>query len=595
MRFKEEGAADMPELHDALLRSRSRYFVRGAFRRFYIPALLSSFWLAVAGVADSIFVGNGIGSAGLAAISLGQPVYLFYNILSYGFSIGGSIHYSSALAEGRAEDANRIFMTVWKLLLGIYLATMALGLIFQPQLMRILGANPANRIQFNYIRTQLIFIPIMFSQGPFYFFVNADGGPKTAAAAMTVSGVSDAIFSYIFIIRMNMGVEGSVYSTVAGAVLMLAITGSHIIRKKGSLRFCRETMQWNIIGSSARTGFATSVQYLFQFLTTIAFNRLLIRYGGAIAVAAFDVVYNISLLCISISEGAIYATEPMLSSYRSERNLGNIRITLGLAFIWTAVATALFGTLLLLFPEQISMLFGMDKGKELVYASAGIRIYALSALPAMVNLLYSGYYQAIFQEWLAYLITILRSLVVFLAALYLCSRNGMKQIWYVFVVDELLTMAVWMPAAAFRGGLTQLRDINANNARTVVVDSSGQDINVIVQELQDFSAEHGANTKQAMYIGLVVEEICCAIIDRFREHMGEIYVQITVVMEDEGEVTLYLRDNAFEFNPLGEDTEGISLSEGRQLDLVGLRIVQKKAKEFYYRRNTGFNTLVIRM
>ncbi|MBQ6372397.1 MAG: hypothetical protein IJJ22_04675 [Oscillospiraceae bacterium] len=585
----------MPELHDALLRSRSRYFVRGAFRRFYIPALLSSFWLAVAGVADSIFVGNGIGSAGLAAISLGQPVYLFYNILSYGFSIGGSIHYSSALAEGRAEDANRIFMTVWKLLLGIYLATMALGLIFQPQLMRILGANPANRIQFNYIRTQLIFIPIMFSQGPFYFFVNADGGPKTAAAAMTVSGVSDAIFSYIFIIRMNMGVEGSVYSTVAGAVLMLAITGSHIIRKKGSLRFCRETMQWNIIGSSARTGFATSVQYLFQFLTTIAFNRLLIRYGGAIAVAAFDVVYNISLLCISISEGAIYATEPMLSSYRSERNLGNIRITLGLAFIWTAVATALFGTLLLLFPEQISMLFGMDKGNELVYASAGIRIYALSALPAMVNLLYSGYYQAIFQEWLAYLITILRSLVVFLAALYLCSRNGMKQIWYVFVVDELLTMAVWMPAAAFRGGLTQLRDINANNARTVVVDSSGQDINVIVQELQDFSAEHGANTKQAMYIGLVVEEICCAIIDRFREHMGEIYVQITVVMEDEGEVTLYLRDNAFEFNPLGEDTEGISLSEGRQLDLVGLRIVQKKAKEFYYRRNTGFNTLVIRM
>ena len=44
-------------------------------------------------------------------------------------------------------------MTVWKLLLGIYLATMAAGLIFQPQLMRILGASPTNRIQFNYIRT----------------------------------------------------------------------------------------------------------------------------------------------------------------------------------------------------------------------------------------------------------------------------------------------------------------------------------------------------------------------------------------------------------------------------------------------------------
>ena len=91
-----------------LHRERSRYFVRGAFRRFFIPALFSSFWMAVAGVVDSVFVGNGIGTEGLAAIGFGQPVYLFYNILSYGFSIGGSIHYASKLAEGREEEGNRI-------------------------------------------------------------------------------------------------------------------------------------------------------------------------------------------------------------------------------------------------------------------------------------------------------------------------------------------------------------------------------------------------------------------------------------------------------------------------------------------------------
>ena len=61
------------------------------------------------------------------------------------------------------------------------------------------------------------------------------------------------------------------------------------------------------------------------------------------------------------------------------------------------------------------------------------------------------------------------------------------------------------------------------------------------------------------------------------------------------EVTLYLRDNAYEFNPLAENTDSIRLESGEQLELVGLRIVQKKAKEFYYRRYSGFNTLVIRM
>ena len=58
---------------------------------------------------------------------------------------------------------------------------------------------------------------------------------------------------------------------------------------------------------------------------------------------------------------------------------------------------------------------------------------------------------------------------------------------------------------------------------------------------------------------------------------------------------LYLRDNTSEFNPLAENTEGIALQEGERPDLMGVRIVQKKAKEFYYRRYSGFNTLVIRM
>ena len=585
----------MEELQEKrILRKRSRYFVRGAFRRFYVPALLSSFWLAVAGVADSIFVGNGIGSAGLAAISLGQPIYLFYNILSYGFSIGGSIHYASALAEGHAEEGNRIFQTIWKLLLCTYLLTVALGLVFQPQLMRILGANPENSVQWTYIRTQLIFVPIMFCQGPFYFFVNADNGPKTAAAAMTVSGIADAVFSYIFIIRMRMGVEGSVYSTVVGAVLMLIITGSHIVRKKGELRFLGAPMNWKVIGPSACTGFATSVQYLYQFLTMIAINRLLLYLGGSIAVAAFDVVYNISLLVTSITEGAIYATEPMFSSYRSERNLDNIRVTLALAFKWSAIITAVFGAVLAIFPEQLSAVFGMTIGRELVYSSAGIRIYALSVLPAMVNLLFCGYYQSVFKEWLAYVITFLRSLLLYFTALYFCSRRGMDSIWYAFLMDEVLTLLVWMPIAAFMGGVLQMKDINVRNAKSVIIDNSAQDINLVIQELQEFCEERGANAKQAMYIGLTVEEICCAIIERFRSKMGEIYSQVTVVVEGD-EVTLYLRDNAYEFNALAEDTEGISLEEGKQLELVGLRIVQKKAKEFYYRRYSGFNTLVIRM
>lgn len=170
----------------------------------------------------------------------------------------------------------------------------------------------------------------------------------------------------------------------------------------------------------------------------------------------------------------------------------------------------------------------------------------------------------------------------------------MDSIWNIFAVTELLTLLVWLPIALKRGGLLQLRGIDVSAAKSVVIDSKAQNVSEIVQDLHRFAKECGASEKQAMYIGLVAEEISCAVMERFPERMGKIYVQATVVIDGE-DIVLYLRDNTSEFNPLAEDTEGIALQEGERPDLMGVRIVQKKAKEFYYRRYSGFNTLVIRM
>lgn len=582
----------MIKIHQGM--DRDRYFVRGAFHRFFWPAMFSSFWLALAGVMDSVFVGNGIGAEGLSAISLGQPVYLFYNILSYGFSIGGSIHYAGRLAEGRAEEGNRLFLTILRFLLMLYIITVCLGLLFLPQLMMILGADPANVTARTYIRTQLIFVPIMFLQGPFYFFVNADNGPKTASLAMSISGMTDALFSYIFIVKMGLGVAGSVYSTVVGALIMLSITGWHVLSGRGALRIKRGRMEWGVLHGTAVTGFSTSLQYLFQFITMIAVNRLLMHMGGTIAVAAFDVVYNISLLCTAISEGTIFAVEPMLSSYRSERNLNNIRYTLDLSGRWTMLLSGIAVYFLFVYAETFSGLFGMRTGEELRYTASGIRIFSFSVLPAMLNIVFSGYYQALRQEWIAFLITVCRSFLLYLTAMMVCSRGGMDTFWYIFVMTEVLTLVIWIPAAWRRGGILQLGGIDVSKAKSVVIDSTSRDISEAAEILQKFCRAHGGSAKQAMYIGLTVEEICLLITERFPDLAGGIYIQITVVA-DEGEVTFFLRDNALAFNPMAENTDRIRLEEGEHLDLMGVKIVQKNAKEFYYRRYSGFNTLVIRL
>ena len=53
--------------------------------------------------------------------------------------------------------------------------------------------------------------------------------------------------------------------------------------------------------------------------------------------------------------------------------------------------------------------------------------------------------------------------------------------------------------------------------------------------------------------------------------------------------TLHLRDNSFEFNPFAPQA-GL---DGEGPNALGMAIVKKKAKEFFYRRYQGFNTLVV--
>ena len=166
--------------------ARETVFVRKSFYSFFLPSLLSCLGIAAGGLADCIFVGNTIGPVGMTAISIGQPVYMLFNTISYSLSIGGSIHYANALSEGKEAEGNRIFSNVLRTDLFLNITLCVLGLLFLPQVLTFLGAGaPGTEVWANceaLVRAQLLLVPVMFCQGPFYYFVNCDNDPKLALA-----------------------------------------------------------------------------------------------------------------------------------------------------------------------------------------------------------------------------------------------------------------------------------------------------------------------------------------------------------------------------------------------------------------------------
>ena len=60
----------------------------------------------------------------------------------------------------------------------------------------------------------------------------------------------------------------------------------------------------------------------------------------------------------------------------------------------------------------------------------------------------------------------------------------------------------------------------------------------------------------------------------------------------------YIRDDAIAFNPFsleGKKLKAGEQADGTEVDAMGVLIVRQKAKEFFYRRYQGFNTLIVRI
>lgn len=572
-------------------------FVRKSFYRFFLPSLLSCLGIAAGGLADCIFVGNAIGPVGMTAISIGQPIYMLFNTISYSLSIGGSIHYANALSEGKEEEGRHIFANVLGTGLFLNLFLCALGLLFLPQMLALLGAGtPGTEVWNNcedLVRAQLLLVPIMFCQEPFYYFVNCDNDPKLAAVAFVTSSILDIVFNYVFVVVMKMGVAGSVYSTGIGALFMILISLIHFFKRRGYLRFCWPKYQFRTVMTSFRTGFATSSQYAYQFVTILVCNHLLMKISGELGVAVFGIVFNVALVAASVYDAISMALQPMVSTFRGECNHANICCTLRQSFKMAMIVNLLIVAVLLTVPQWVSFAFGLRTGEEFSVGSTAIRIYALCVIPSGFNMVLTYYYQALGREFTSYLLFTLRSFVFFLIFSILFSFGGLELFWWTYPCMELSTLAVMCLFNRRNGSWTYLDEDNSR-VFSAFVESRNADLGTVEQSVSYYLEGIDATPAQRYFASIAVEEVCAVILDQpFPSNEG--YIQFTIVPHDDGTITLHLRDNAKAFNPFDLDTENISLEMGAGLDAIGIKIIKGKAKEFFYRRYAGFNTMVIRV
>lgn len=578
-------------------------FTKKIFYRFFFPAVAASICLGLANLADALCVGMVMGESALAAISLVTPIYMVFNVLHLGMAVGGSVTFAQLMGGGKVKQAVNVFRQMLLLALMVSVVLAVLGEVFVEPLILLLGADPSQgevyEMTKSYAVRLLAAAPLFFLNMLFYYFLRCDDGERRASVGLAVSNLLDVGLSFVFVLVFKMGINGAVYSTIVGVGAAVLIYLPHFFKKANILSLRLAKPDFKVMAKCYRTGFSSSSQYIWQFLFFLVINNLLIARHGESGLAVFNVVLNISYLAVGLFDGVAATIQPLAATFHGERNRQAERDTLRLALKWGGVLGVLLLGAIVIFAPQVARIFGLSEEMAGMGALA-LRLYCVGAVGAGTSILLSSYWQSIGKERQTMVLTFLRSFAVYLAFAVPLAMGPLAYFWLVYPATEgvsLAAVAVWQTVMNRRRRL-QIVDLDETPIFHRMLQQDNQELSGLLEECEEFCAQQGAKMQQTFFVTMAVEEMSQAIFAHAQESgRSGIYIQITLFQSEPGIFDLHIRDNAMAFDPFSLHTNKISEADSEEIamDSMGVLMVKKKAKEFYYRHFQGFNTLLVRI
>ena len=415
--------------------------VNSVFFQFLIPSIGATLVNSIYILGDTILVGRGVGSMGIAALNLLLPVFSLFFATGMLFGVGGSVLFS--FDKGRKDEtaAREHFSAalVGTVLMAVFYELVC-GLFFDP-ITAFLGRNEAmDEMVRSYGRILTAGCPVFLLSSFLQAFVRNDRAPRVAMAAVIAGGVSNVILDYIFMFPMKMGMAGGALATVLGSVITVVILLSHFFSSSNTLKFTRH-FHWKTIGEVALNGLSSFILDLSSGVVILLFNRQLLYWIGDMGVMVYGIVSNSVLVVNSISNGISQASQPLMAVNNGAGLLERVNQTFRLARRFSVGTGILFTALGLLVPALVVRVFVSPTPEILAMAVPAVRIYFLAFLATGINLLLATYFQSVLMPACALILSLCRGVIFSGILVYLLPLLvGVEGIWAAMPVAELLAL-----------------------------------------------------------------------------------------------------------------------------------------------------------
>jgi putative MATE family efflux protein len=407
-----------------------------------LPAFLGMFVMTLYNVVDTIFIGHYVGPLGIAGLSIVFPLQMISIGIGHMMGMGGASLISRMIGANNVPRAEHALGNAFSGTIIASAIVMILCLSNVDFWVRLMGASetilPYARDYMTIILFGMFFMSFAMSMN---FLIRAEGNARVPMTGMIIGAGSNIVLDAIFIIPLDMGVQGAAIATVIAQLISSLYFLSYHFTGKSFLKIHTRNLmiQWQIMKEILAIGVSALAMVVAGSIAAVFVNRLLVFYGGDLHISAFGVLHRILMFALMPGLVTGQGLQPILGfnygARRFDRALKVIRIAIVFATCWSILAfIALY-----FFPEPFVRIFSTDTALIDISIYAAKRIFLV--LPVIGFMMVGAIiFQAIGKVVQSIISSLARPALFLLPTVLILPRFlGIDGVWLAFPLTDLLT------------------------------------------------------------------------------------------------------------------------------------------------------------
>ncbi len=345
---------------------------------FTLPFMLSNALLVLYSTIDMIIVGEFVGTPGLSAVSQSSQIVNFATMVCLGFSNAGQVLLSQALGAGKKKEMNNIIGTLFSFVAIVALVFSAIIFFARFYILDVMNI-PDESYDMSMDYLVICGMGLIFTAG--YNMVSAVlrgmGDAKRPLLFIGIASGINLILDMLFTGILSMGVAGAAWATIIGQAVSFIFSLYYLYKHKQSFGFDFKKESFRMKGKYTKMIAALGTPMAIQsgcINLSMLYVNAMINDIGVVESATFGVGIRIDDIINKISQGIQYAAVPIISQNIGAGNQKRAKQVVYSAWIFSAVLTAFFMVLYVIFGKQLFMAFSDD---PLVHGMSGTFISAI--------------------------------------------------------------------------------------------------------------------------------------------------------------------------------------------------------------------------